>query len=353
MAAKRAKENSHREDSTEPPEPNTGRHGNRNPGSRSTRNPKRAVSFAEPLEEGAEASDKGTPGVKKAVTVSEEENAGCGPAADRAAIVGVEGYYTCDGGCDRATVSNAYADAIIKAGGHFEQYEKPLLATLANGAVKPIISGFLLADLEVETPAGKVVLPQWHIDVMQGPTTDHLLYLGQREQAELNLKTFQEQLTEVAKRRNEKEGRSAGKKLLRNNATSTQVQLNGRMRTVTFIPGAQPRYKRKLSAGARPVRSRFDEVCEDGKLFVGDEGWQVQHEVKYLVDPRAKMSYVTTAALAHHEIRPLINVSLVPGHWISRPWIFKSRGFFRMYNLNVPGGLLNVLDPGFVLTPPG
>ena len=243
--------------------------------------------------------------MKKSVTVSdsEEENSGSGPAADGAAVVGgVEGYYVCDGGCDRATVTNAYAHDIIKAGGHFEKYADPLLATLANGETTPIISGYLLADLEVVTSAGKVVLPKWHIDVIEGPTSDRLLYLGQREEAELNLKTFQEQLTEVARKRQKWDGRAKKNRAVKGKTTSTQVCLNGTMRTVTFVPGSQPKYKRKLSKSGRAgVAGRG--VCEDVKLFVNADGWEVQREIKYIVDPRLPVSYVTTAALANQEVK--------------------------------------------------
>lgn len=62
LPAKRAKEDSTPEDSSGPDKSSTGRPDNRNPGGRNTRNPKRAVSFAEPEEKTAEGSDKGTRG---------------------------------------------------------------------------------------------------------------------------------------------------------------------------------------------------------------------------------------------------------------------------------------------------
>ena len=37
---------------------------------------------------------------------------------------------------------------------------------------------------------------------------------------------------------------------------------------------------------------------EDGKAFVGNEGWKGMVEVKYLREPTAQQTYVTTAALA-------------------------------------------------------
>ena len=109
-------------------------------------------------------------------------------------VGGVEGYYTCDGGCDKATVTDAYAKEIIKAVGAYHEYDRPLMATLANGETKPIIKGYIRADVEVTTPAGNVVLTNWHVDVMQGPTSEKLLYMGQREERELNLKSSGERI---------------------------------------------------------------------------------------------------------------------------------------------------------------
>ena len=154
------------------------------PGGRSTRNPKQALKKPTP-------EDGDTPGAsKKSITRNDGENSDgrtTTNADGRAWVGGVEGVFTCDGGCDRATATEAYAKKIIAAGAKFEKYEKPQLAELADGQVKPIISGYLLADIELETPAGKVVLPSWHVDVLQGPNMDNLLYMGQREETELQL----------------------------------------------------------------------------------------------------------------------------------------------------------------------
>ena len=109
-----------------------------------------------------------------------------------ARVGGVKGFFTCDGGCDKETVTEAYGKAIIAAGGKYHAYDSPLLATLANGETKPIISGFLRTDVEVRTTAGKVISTNWHVDVIRGPCKDHLLYLGQREERELNLKSYKQ-----------------------------------------------------------------------------------------------------------------------------------------------------------------
>ena len=175
---------------------------------------------------------------------------------------GVEGLYTCDGGCDKATVTQAYADAIIKAGGSYQKYDRPLLTTLADGEVKPIITGFIRADVEVTTPAGKVVLANWHVDFMQGPTNDRLLYMGQREERELNLKSYKDQLTELA--RGSKPGHKQSVHVTDSvDATNTRVQINGKMRKVVFNPGQQPIFKRRLARKCEGGATRA-KLLEDG-----------------------------------------------------------------------------------------
>ena len=97
-----------------------------------------------------ENKDSGTPGAKKAITCNAVEKSSGQNATNadgRTWIGGVEDVCTCDGGCDRATVTEAYVEKIIAAGATFEKYEKPRLAELANGEVKPIIPGYLLADI--------------------------------------------------------------------------------------------------------------------------------------------------------------------------------------------------------------
>ena len=131
-----------------------------------------------------------------------------------------------------------------------------VLATLANGETKPIITGFLKTDLEVETPAGKVILPDWHIDVMQGPSKECLLYLGQREEQELKLKSYRDQLTEVARQRQEKGKRFKGTTDAgtgRKQPTATRVEIDGKLSKVVFRPGEQPRFKIQRTVGHWPT----------------------------------------------------------------------------------------------------
>ena len=240
--------------------------------------------------------------MKKAVNVSDEtKDADDNITADGVAHVGgVEGYFTCDGGCDKATITEAYAQEIVKAGGSYQEYDHPLLATLANGEVKPIIAGYIRAYVEVTTPAGKVVLTNWHVDVMQGPTKERLLYMGQREEQELNLKSYKDQLTELAR-----ESKMNTKKAVHVNTpadnTNTRVQINGKMRKVVFNPGQQPLFKRRLATG-QVIRGAQEKLIDDGTLFVNAKGWGLQNKVKYVVDPRVDESYVTTAALYGQEM---------------------------------------------------
>ena len=198
----------------------------------------------------------------------------------------------------RLSLANSYADAIIRNGGKFTKYPKPLLATLANGETKPIVTGYLQVDVEVLTPAGKVMLPQWHVDVMQGTTTENLLYLGQNEEAELGLKTYRDQLVEVAKRQEAKRLKTSGKK----GATSTNVQIDGKARKVVFPSGEQPCFKCRLTKPTA-MRTNVETAQADGRLFVGQDGWNLQKEVQYLFDPRADESYITTAAITNQEMK--------------------------------------------------
>ena len=100
-----------------------GAQNNSDPGGRNNHNPKKSVTFSEPARED-------TPGAKRSVTFREDnsDDPVVTTADDTALVGGIEGFYTCDGGCDRATVTNHYADAIIKGGGKFTKYDEPDLA---------------------------------------------------------------------------------------------------------------------------------------------------------------------------------------------------------------------------------
>ena len=120
--------------------------------------------------------------------------------ADGVANVGsVAGYYVCDGGCDKATISTAYAKRLAAAGEKIHFHPKPQPAKLADGTVANIIMGYAVLDIDLVTRAGRVVLARTHIDVLDGPEADNLLYLGKAEEQRLNLKSFAQQLEQLAK----------------------------------------------------------------------------------------------------------------------------------------------------------
>ena len=81
---------------------------------------------------------------------------------------GVSGYWTADGGCNKATVSAAYAKKLKKAGVEIVEYDDWKTAQLADGTSKPMISGHCIADIVIRTKAGEVILPRTHIDILQG-----------------------------------------------------------------------------------------------------------------------------------------------------------------------------------------
>ena len=114
-------------------------------------------------------------------------------------IAGVPGVYVCDGGCDRATITKAYADKIEEAGVACHYHGKPRTATLADGSKKEIIIGFAYANLVLKTRAGFVALNDVYIDILKGQDRSHLLLLGKVEESRLGLKSYAQQLEERAK----------------------------------------------------------------------------------------------------------------------------------------------------------
>ena len=98
-------------------------------------------------------------------------------------VGGVAGFYKADGGCDRATCGTKYAESLEKAGVEVIYFDKPKPAKLADGSVKDVIKGYCIADIELVTKAGTVVLPRNHIDVLEGPETANLIYMRGRGKA--------------------------------------------------------------------------------------------------------------------------------------------------------------------------
>ena len=99
------------------------------------------------------------------------------------------GFYCCDGGCDKATIGSAYANELAKADTEIIKYPKPLSATLIDGSTGPTVTGYVIADVVLTTKCGEVVMPRTHIDVLEGPEKNCLLYIGKAEERRLNVKT--------------------------------------------------------------------------------------------------------------------------------------------------------------------
>ena len=72
----------------------------------------------------------------------------------RSLVGGVEGFWLADGGCDKATISAAYAKKLTQKGIQVVEYDEWKNATLANGTTKPLISGYCHADIVLNTKAG-------------------------------------------------------------------------------------------------------------------------------------------------------------------------------------------------------
>ena len=95
------------------------------------------------------AASKNFRGTVKAAMGAEPRPAE-GLGADGTAVVGgVPGFYCCDGGCDQATTSPAYAAELEKAGVKVHYYDKAKPAKLCDGSIKDSILGYCLADVEL------------------------------------------------------------------------------------------------------------------------------------------------------------------------------------------------------------
>ena len=185
------------------------------------------------------------------------------------------------------------------AGTEIIKYPEPLSATLIDGSSGPAVTAYVVANVVLTTKCGEVVLPRTHIDVLEGPEKNKLLYIGQAEEKRLNLRTFADQLEDLARDASE-EGNPV-------HVTSGQVVEEGVVRKNGSAGGkdtlqlpSSKRYKRRLSVEERePIdEPPVEEILPDGKLFAGEEHWRVLQKTDYLADPKADKCYVTTQALA-------------------------------------------------------
>jgi len=128
-----------------------------------------------PRGENSSEPDNGNPGGGKKTALRKRPDAATSKAkvsaetigADGAATVnGVSGWYSCDGGCDKATIGCAFAEVLQKKGTELIKYPEPLHATLIDGSSGPSVTHYCVADVVLTTKAGNVVLPRTHIDVL-------------------------------------------------------------------------------------------------------------------------------------------------------------------------------------------
>ena len=223
--------------------------------------------------------------------------------ADGTALVGgVPGFYKADGGCDQATVGTKYAEQLLQAGVKVVKYEKPKPAKLADGSVKNLISGYCVADIELVTKAGTVVLPRSHIDVLQGPESANLLYIGEAEEKRLKLRSYAEQLEDLA-RKGVENGKRKCAKNAPNNASNpacdcTQVKFKENPEFCSPVNmGAAERPRTKAAINGKPI-------VADGEACVGKHNWKVLRRTPYIFEPLAQECYITTAALRGCEVKP-------------------------------------------------
>ena len=92
-----------------------------------------------------EGCERGAEAVKNGKTVAGGVCYADGPAT----VGGVARYWTADGGCNKATISAAYARKLEKAGVKIVKYDDWKTAQLADGTSKPMISGHCIADIVI------------------------------------------------------------------------------------------------------------------------------------------------------------------------------------------------------------
>ena len=169
-------------------------------------------------------------------------------------IAGFPGVYTCDGGCDRATINQGFAKQIAKSGVKVQWYQKPKPALLADGRQRNIIIGHVKANIDLKTGAGAVKLPNRVIDILRGKDDGNMLLIGREEEKSLGLRSFKEQLD----------------------------GLNGNLQTINARQAQLAAHKRSLRAGTQlPNEMRVnaglgdvDQMLTDGECYVGERDWQ-------------------------------------------------------------------------------
>ena len=196
--------------------------------------------------------------------------------ADGTAVVGgVAGFYKADGGCDRATCGTKYAKFLEKAGVKTVYYEQPRPAKLADGSVKNVIKGYCIADIELVTKAGTVVLPRSHIDILDGPENANLIYIGEAEEKRLKLRSYAEQLEDLARKCEEssKKDKPKAPDKCSKHCCSTS-QLDGGTTVSSETKNEQNHVPFKAARYIKPALA-------DGHACVGEHNWKVLKRTPY------------------------------------------------------------------------
>ena len=142
------------------------------------------------------------------------------------------------------------------------------------------------------TRAGVVILPRTHIDILQGPEKANLLYLGKVEEKRLQLKTYAEQLEEVAVKARAK-GKEARFEPLGEEEEGTKSFLHNKDAVCKCRATKKVLPEDPLQSGT----ASHSEVHADGELYAGEHNWQTLSKAVYVLEPLANACYVTTAAL--------------------------------------------------------
>ena len=146
------------------------------------------------------------------------------------------------------------------------------------------------------------MLPKTKADVLQGPEKRNLLYLGKEEEARLGLKTYAEQLQNLASARKEKS--DAGKE---GAVADAKNAVGTNWKAVKAAVGTH-RQRPHKKVGASTVSAAKQQLLatsvaedsqslQDGLAYVGEDGWKSGTFVKVTTDNAELNSVVTTAAL--------------------------------------------------------
>ena len=186
---------------------------------------------------------------------------------------------------------------MAKNGVEVVYYNKPRPAKLADGSVKDVILGYCIADIELVTKAGTVILPRNHIDVLKGPETANLIYIGEAEEKRLKLRSYAEQLEDLARRVADKDNVNRPKEPDKccKQGNCAVMHLKEQPTSVS-----SPR-KLKIEEQVKRALSGKS-VVADGNACVGEHNWTVLTRTPYVFEPLAQECYVTTAALQGSEI---------------------------------------------------